>query len=99
MTAPTSEAPSHPSRIDCVLVASGKYHDIDYARLELLKHLAADERVRVRVFEDYANLDAIRTARLLVTYTCDVIPSLEQQEALRPWVEAGGRWLALHGTN
>lgn len=94
----TAAAP-HPTRIDCVLVASGKYHDIDFARLELLKLLAEDERVRVRVFEDYANLDAIRNAGLLVTYTCDVVPSLEQQEALRAWVEAGGRWLALHGTN
>jgi len=82
-----------------VLVASGKYHDIDFARLELLKLLAEDDRVRVRVFEDYANLDAIRAADFLVTYTCDVVPSLVQQEALRAWVEAGGRWLALHGTN
>ena len=88
-----------PARIDVVLIASGKYHDTDFARLELLKLLAQDECMRVRVFEDYANLDAIRNARFLVTYTCDVIPSLEQQEALRAWVERGGRWLALHGTN
>ena len=88
-----------PGRIDCVLVASGTYHDIDFARLELLKLLGEDERVRVRVFEDYANLEAIRQAAFLVTYTCDVSPSLEQQEALRAWVEGGGRWLALHGTN
>ena len=27
------------------------------------------------------------------------MPSLEQQEALRAWVEGGGRWVALHGTN
>jgi type 1 glutamine amidotransferase len=87
-----------PGRIDCVLVASGKYHDIDFARLELLKLLGEDERVRVRVFEDYSNLDAIRQARFLVTYTCDVTPSLEQQEALRAWVEGGGRWYALHGS-
>ena len=45
-----------PPRIDVVLIAAGKYHDIDFARLELLKLLAEDERVRVRVFEDYANL-------------------------------------------
>jgi hypothetical protein len=88
-----------PKRINVVLVAGGKYHDIDFARLELLKLLAEDERVRVRVFEDYANLEAIRGADVLVTYTCDVVPSLEQQEALRAWVEGGGRWYALHGTN
>jgi len=94
-----SNEPTRPARIDAVLVAGGKYHDIDYARLELLKLLAEHEDVRVRVFEDYRELDAIRRARFLVTYTCDVVPSLEQQEALRAWVEGGGRWLALHGTN
>lgn len=88
-----------PQAIDCVLVASGKYHDIDFARLELLKLLGEDQNVRVRVFEDYANLQAIGAARFLVTYTCDVVPSLEQQEALYNWVEQGGRWYALHGTN
>jgi type 1 glutamine amidotransferase len=86
-------------RINCVLVAAGKYHDIDFARLELLKLLAEDDRVRVRVFEDYSNLEAIRAADFLVTYTCDVVPSVEQQEALREWVIGGGRWYALHGTN
>ncbi len=29
-------------RIRCVLIAGGKYHDIDFARLELLKLLAKD---------------------------------------------------------
>lgn len=86
-------------RINCVLVAGGKYHDIDFARLELLKLLAEDERVRVRVFEDYSNLAAIAAADFLVTYTCDVTPSLAEQEALRAFVAGGGRWCALHGTN
>lgn len=86
-------------RIDCILIAAGKYHDIDFARLELLKLLSENERIRVRVFEDYADLDAIRQAAFLVTYTCEVLPSEEQQAALRDWVERGGRWYALHGTN
>ena len=86
-------------RIDCVLVAGGKWHDIDFARLELLKLLAEDEMVRVRVFEDYENIAAIEAADLLVSYTCDVIPSLAVQERLRAWVAGGKRWLALHGTN
>ena len=34
-----------------------------------------------------------------MTYTCDVRPSEAAQQALRAWVEAGGRWFALHGTN
>ena len=86
-------------RLDAVLIAGGKYHDIDHARLELLKLMAEDDRIRVRVFEDYSNLAAIRAADFLVTYTCDVTPSLTEQEALRAWLEAGGRWYALHGTN
>lgn len=86
-------------RLDCVLIAGGKWHDIDFARLELLKLLAEDERVRVRVFEDYENRDAIGAADLLVSFTCDVVPSLESQEYLRSWVAQGKRWLALHGTN
>jgi uncharacterized protein len=85
--------------IRCVLVAGGRYHDIDFARLELLKLLAEDERVRVRVFEDYENLDAIGNANVVVSYTCDVIPSLAAQETLRRFLKRGGRWYALHGTN
>jgi len=86
-------------RLNAVLIAGGKYHDIDFARLEILKLLAEDDRVRVRVFEDYANLAAIKAADFLVSYTCDVTPSLAEQEALRAWLDAGGRWYALHGTN
>ena len=90
---------AHPSRIDCVLIVGGLYHDMDFARLELLKLLAEDPRVRTRVFEDYGNLDAIKAADFLISYTCDVVPPLATQEALRQWVRDGGRWYALHGTN
>ena len=90
---------AHPKRIDCVLVCGGVWHDMDFARLELLKLLAEDSRIRCRVFEDYENLAAIAAADMIVTYTCDVTPSLKAQEALRDWLAAGGRWYALHGTN
>ena len=89
-------AEEHPKRIDCILVAAGKYHDIDFARLELLKLLGEDMRFRVRVFEDYENLEAIQAADCIVTYTCDVVPSLAAQEVLKEWLNAGGRWYALH---
>jgi uncharacterized protein len=86
-------------RINCVLIAGGLWHDIDFARLELLKLLAEEDRIRVRVFEDYDNIAAIEEADFLVTYTCNVVPPLAVQEALRAWVARGGRWYALHGTN
>ena len=90
---------NRPPRIDCVLIAGGVWHDIDFARLELLKLLSEDMAVRTRVFENYENIDAIKTADIVITYTCDVTPSLAAQEVLRDWVRAGGRWYALHGTN
>jgi type 1 glutamine amidotransferase len=90
---------SNPHRIECVLVAGGKWHDIDFARLELLKLLAEDDCVRVRVFEDYEAIEAIEAADLLISYTCDVTPSLDVQERLRAWVAGGRRWMALHGCN
>lgn len=90
---------SEKRRIDAVLVAGGKWHDIDFARLELLKLLAEDPRIRVRVFEDYEAIEAIEAADLLISYTCDVTPSLDVQERLRGYVARGRRWMALHGCN
>lgn len=81
------------------LVAGGKYHDIDYARVELLKLLGEDPDIRTRVAEDYRDVDAIRAADFLITYTCDVRPSDAEQAALSDYVRSGKRWFALHGTN
>ena len=86
-------------RIDAALVCGGKYHDFDYARRRLLELLAEDEHVRVEVASHFADIDTITRADFLVTYTCDVRPTEHQQRAIREWVAAGGRWLALHGTN
>jgi len=88
-----------PERRSAHLVAGGKYHDIDFARLELLKLLAEHENLRVTVSTDYRDLESIQAAEFLVTYTCDLRPSEDQQQALADYVTAGGRWLALHGTN
>jgi hypothetical protein len=82
-----------------VLVTGGKYHDFDFARRELLGLLAEHEEFRVRVQPDYEDADAIAAASILVSYTCDVRPSENAQKTIRSWVEGGGRWVALHGTN
>jgi uncharacterized protein len=86
-------------RVNVLLVCGGKFHDMDYARLELLKLLGEHEQVRAKVREDYADLAALASARFLVTYTCEVIPDAAQTSALEQFVRSGGRWLALHGTN
>ncbi|MCY3795678.1 MAG: ThuA domain-containing protein, partial [Gammaproteobacteria bacterium] len=85
--------------VNVYMVAAGKYHDIDYARLELLKLLAEDERVRVRVAPDYHDVDGIQASDFLVTYTCDLVPEEDEQVALRDFIASGKRWFALHGTN
>ncbi|MEL6875822.1 MAG: ThuA domain-containing protein, partial [Pseudomonadota bacterium] len=85
--------------IKCVLVAAGQYHDIDFARLEVLKLLAEDDRIRVRIFEDYENIAAIRDADILISYTCNVVPSPEAQKNVQDFVKNGGHYFALHGTN
>jgi type 1 glutamine amidotransferase len=85
--------------VNAYLICGGRYHDMDYARLELLKLLAEHERVRVRVAEDYRDGEAIAQADFLVTYTCDVIPDAAHEAFLNGFLSRGGRWLALHGTN
>ena len=86
-------------RIDVTLVAGGKYHDIDFARRELLALLGEHDEFRVRVQPDYEDTTGITSSSILVSYTCDVRPSETAQRTIRQWVENGGRWVALHGTN
>lgn len=81
------------------LIAAGKYHDIDFARLELLKLLAEQAQLRTSVAANYADSALIAQADLLITYTCDLVPGEEETTVLADWLAAGGRWLALHGTN
>lgn len=86
-------------RRDIVLVCGGKFHDIDFARLELLKLLAEHDHFRVRVLPDYSDVDAIRAADAIVTYTCELVPDEAGQDALVDHLGGGKRWFALHGTN
>jgi len=90
---------SKSDRIDVYLVAGGKYHNIDHARLELLKLLAELPRIKVQVGPDYSDIDAICACDFLITYTCDVIPTEAQTTRLRDYINDGSRWFALHGTN
>lgn len=81
------------------LICGGKWHDIDFARVELLKLLGEIPEIRTDVSADYSDVEGIAAADLLLTYTCDVRPTTDEEAALASYLEAGGRWLALHGTN
>ncbi|TAL01192.1 MAG: ThuA domain-containing protein [Rhodospirillaceae bacterium] len=81
------------------LVVGGKYHDFNFARLELLKLLAEHDDANVTTASSYADIEHLTPGGGLVTYTCDVQPSEAQVTALGNFLSAGGRWFALHGTN
>ena len=81
------------------LVANARFHDTDFARLRLLELLAEDDGVRTRVADRFPDADAIADADFLLTYTCALRPTGDQEQVLRDFVSSGGRWVALHGTN
>ena len=85
--------------IDVYMVAAGQFHDIDYARVELLKLLAEHPNIRTKVATDYRDLEAIAASDFLISYTCNLVPSEHEQIALREYVMSGKRWIGLHGTN
>lgn len=88
---------ARPTRVH--LVVAGDYHDMDFARLELLKLLAQTPTIRTRVSADYHDIETITAADILITYTCNLVPTEPEQQALADWVAGGGTWFALHGTN
>jgi type 1 glutamine amidotransferase len=88
-----------PSPIRAYLVANARYHDTDFARLELLKLLAEVSDIRTRVSDSFADTEGIAESDFLITYTCDLRPTEAEEHALARYVAEGGRWLALHGTN
>lgn len=81
------------------LVANARYHDTDFARLQLLTLLAELPDIRTTVSSDFAIASELSDCEFLVTYTCDLRPTADQEQALHDFVKAGGRWIALHATN
>ena len=86
-------------KINAYLVAAGMYHDIDFARQEILKLLLELPNVRTRVASDFHDLEAIQNSDFLITYTCNLMPEEHEQLALKEYIANGGKWFALHGTN
>ncbi len=75
-------------------------HDMDYARLRLLQLLQENPQVLATVANDFTDLSRwLSDSRLLITYVAGPHPNEEQNQYIRQWLEAGGRWLALHGTS
>lgn len=87
------------SRIDVALVVGGRWHDVDFARLELLELLSAHDAVRCTVHTDFSETEVLAAADAVIAYTCDVRPSPEESAALTAAVRDGARLLGLHATN
>jgi hypothetical protein len=51
------------------------------------------------VAADYSGLERLDACRFLITYTCDLMPTPEQAAQIKAWLDKGGKWMALHGTN
>ena len=93
------EAVGKSDRIDVYLIVGGKYHNMDHPRLELLKLLAEQPRIKTRIGEDYSDIDTICDSDFIISYTVDVNPTAEQTQRLSEAMRAGKKWFALHGTN
>ena len=95
----TTPARCRTGVVDVLLVVGGRWHDLDFARRELLALVGAHDAVRCTVREDFSDLDVISRADAILAYTCDVRPTPEQSSALLARVAEGARLLALHATN
>jgi type 1 glutamine amidotransferase len=73
---------------------------MDYARLRILQLLQENPQVLSTVANDFTDISKwLPASQLLITYVAGPHPNEEQNQFLRQWLEAGGRWLALHGTS
>jgi type 1 glutamine amidotransferase len=74
-------------------------HDCDFARVRLAEALYAAGGIWTDVGMSYADTARLDAADLLVTYTAGLQVTDAECQALRRFLERGGRWFALHGTN
>jgi type 1 glutamine amidotransferase len=80
-------------------IGSDAGHDHDFARLRLLE-LLHEHEIPASVSGDFTDVERwLPVSRLLITYVAGPYPDAEQTRAIRRWIEAGGRWLGLHGTS
>src|SRR5262249_52428653 len=74
-------------------------HVMASARLRILQLLQEDPQVLATVANDFTDIPRwLPDSRLLITYVAGPHPNEEQNQVIRQWLEAGGRWLAPHRT-
>lgn len=90
---------STPLLANVVCGSPARNHDFDFARRALLDALYAAGGIRADVYNNYDAGDAIEAGDLLVSYTSQVPVAEAQCQALSRYLESGGRWFAIHGSN
>ena len=75
-------------------------HDMDYARMRILQMLRENPRMIATVANDFVDVARwLPASQLLITYVAGPTPDEAQNRLIADWLDAGGRWLALHGTS
>ena len=75
-------------------------HDMEYVRIRLLSLLQQNADMLTTSGNDFADVAKwLPGRRMLITYVAGPHPNDEQNQFIRNWLDAGGRWLALHGTS
>lgn len=87
------------TRTEVAIIVGGRWHDVDFARRELLLLVGEHDAARASVHADFSDVERLGEVDAVIAYTCDVRPTPAQAEALRLMVAGGGRLLALHATN
>jgi uncharacterized protein len=90
---------TQPLLANLICGSPARNHDFDFARRRLLDALYEAGAIRTDVYQDYDDGDAIEAGDLLVSYTSQVPVGERQCQALRRYLERGGRWFALHASN
>jgi type 1 glutamine amidotransferase len=88
-----------PLRANLICGSPARNHDFDFARRKLLDALYEAGDIRTDVASTYDDAAAIEAGDLLVSYTSQVPVGDDQCDALRRFVESGGRWFAVHASN
>lgn len=88
-----------PLRANLICGGASYNHDFDFARHRLLGLLYDAGGIQTSVSRNYDDSESIESADLLVSYTSQVAVEPARCEAIRRYLEKGGRWLALHASN
>ncbi|MBV8086099.1 MAG: ThuA domain-containing protein [Chloroflexi bacterium] len=88
-----------PTMAYLIAGSPARNHDFDFARIRLHQALYDAGDIRTDVANNYDDGKAIREHEMLVTYTSQVPVADENCQALRDFLENGGRWFAIHASN